>query len=95
MPKVFKGVLVELARDDEVIRMMSDEEGKFIFMNVRPGMWKFRAYDYNLPAYHYIQNPENGHNAFSGREKRHHGKGHAQEARNRDTGRGRYKQQMR
>jgi hypothetical protein len=58
VPKVFKGVLVELARDDEVIRMMSDEEGKFIFMNVRPGMWKFRAYDYNLPAYHYIQNPE-------------------------------------
>lgn len=56
--KVFKGVLVELTRDDEVIRMMTDDEGKFIFMNIRPGTWKFKAYDYNLPAYHYIQNPE-------------------------------------
>jgi len=27
-------------------------------MNIRPGTWKFKAYDYNLPAYHYIQNPE-------------------------------------
>ena len=57
-PKVFKGVLVELSRDDETIRMLTDDEGKFSFMNIRPGRWNFKAYDYNLPAYHYIQNPE-------------------------------------
>lgn len=57
-PQVFKGVLVELSRDDETIRTLTDDEGKFSFMNIRPGTWKFKAYDYNLPAYHYIQNPE-------------------------------------
>jgi len=58
VPKVFKGVLVEMARDDETIRMLTDDEGNFSFINIRPGTWKFKAYDYNLPAYHYIQNPE-------------------------------------
>ena len=57
-PKVFKGVLVELSRDDETIRMLTDDEGRFSFMNIRPGTWKFKAYDYNIPTYHYIQNPE-------------------------------------
>jgi len=57
-PKVFKGILVELSRDDETMRMLTDDEGKFSFINIRPGTWKFKAYDYNLPAYHYIQNPE-------------------------------------
>jgi len=57
-PQVFKGVLVELSRDDETIRTLTDDEGKFSFMNIRPGTWKFKTYDYNLPAYHYIQNPE-------------------------------------
>ena len=56
--KVFRGILVELSRDDEVIRTMSDDEGKFTFMELRPGTWKFKVYDYNIPAYHYIQNPE-------------------------------------
>ena len=58
VPKVFRGILVELSRDDEVIRTMSDDEGKFTFMELRPGTWKFKVYDYNIPAYHYIQNPE-------------------------------------
>jgi len=37
---------------------LTDDEGKFTFMELRPGTWKFKAYDYNIPAYHYIQNPE-------------------------------------
>lgn len=57
-PQVFKGVLVELSRDDETIRTLTDDEGKFTFMELRPGTWKFKVYDYNIPAYHYIQNPE-------------------------------------
>ncbi|MBC7323239.1 MAG: hypothetical protein H5T90_09100, partial [Acetomicrobium sp.] len=57
-PQVFKGVLIELSRDDETIRTLTDDEGKFTFMNIRPGTWKFKVYDYNIPAYHYIQNPE-------------------------------------
>lgn len=57
-PKAFKGILIELAREDEIIRTMTDDEGKFAFKDIRPGSWKFKAYDYNIPAYHYIQNPE-------------------------------------
>jgi len=57
-PQVFKGVLIKLSRDDKTIRTLSDDEGKFTFMELRPGTWKFRVYDYNIPAYHYIQNPE-------------------------------------
>jgi hypothetical protein len=57
-PKAFKGILIELEREDEIIRTMTDDEGEFAFKNIRPGPWKFKAYDYNIQAYHYIQNPE-------------------------------------
>jgi hypothetical protein len=69
MPKVFKGIVVEISRDDEVIRMTTDDEGKFTFMSIRPGTWKFKAYDYNVPAYHYIQNPEMDITLSPGEEK--------------------------
>jgi hypothetical protein len=58
VPKAFKGILIELEREDEIIRTMTDDEGEFAFKDIRPGPWKFKAYDYNIQAYHYIQNPE-------------------------------------
>lgn len=58
IPHVFKGVLVELSRPDQVLRVLSDEEGNFAFLNIRPGAWRFKIYDYNLPAYYYVKNPE-------------------------------------
>lgn len=53
-----EGILVELSRDDEIIRMLTDSDGKFTFIGIRPGTWKFKAYDYKLPPYHYIETPE-------------------------------------
>jgi len=53
-----KGVLIEISRDDETMRTLTDDEGKFAFLAIRPGAWKFKVYDYNLPAYHYVETPE-------------------------------------
>lgn len=58
VPAKLEGILVELSKNDETIRMMTDSEGKFSFLNIRPGAWNFKVYDYDVPAYHYIQNPE-------------------------------------
>lgn len=57
-PQGLRGILVEIARDDETMRTLTDDEGRFAFLAIRPGVWKFKVYDYNLPAYHYIENPE-------------------------------------
>ncbi len=53
-----KGILVEIARDDEVMRTLTDNEGRFAFLAIRPGTWKFKVYDHNIPEYHYIETPE-------------------------------------
>jgi len=41
-PKAFKGILIELAREDEIIRTMTDEEGKFAFKDIRPARGSLR-----------------------------------------------------
>lgn len=50
-------VLVELTDGNEVIRRVSDYHGDFLFENLRPGKWHMKVYDYNLPAYHYLEQP--------------------------------------
>ena len=58
LPDKIRGVLVEISREDEVLRTLSDENGEFSFPDLRPGAWKFIAYENNIPPYHYIQNPK-------------------------------------
>lgn len=58
LPDKIRGVLVEISREDEVLRTLSDGNGEFSFADLRPGEWKFMAYDNNIPPYHYIQNPK-------------------------------------
>ncbi len=51
-------VLVELANGEEVLRTSTDYEGQFLFENLRPGEWRLKIYDHNLPAYHYLEKSE-------------------------------------
>jgi len=51
-------VLVELASGDEILRRATDQRGRFLFDVLRPGQWHLRVYDHNLPAYHYLETPE-------------------------------------
>jgi hypothetical protein len=51
-------VLVELTSGDEIVRSVSDQSGGFQFEGLRPGKWRLHVYDYNLPAFHYLEQSE-------------------------------------
>jgi hypothetical protein len=51
-------MLVELARDGEVLRTMTDAQGVFVFDGLRPGYYHLRVYADNLPEHHHIEKPE-------------------------------------
>jgi hypothetical protein len=48
-------ILVELKREDEVQRRITDFEGRFLFEELRPGKWTMKIYSYNVPEYYHIQ----------------------------------------
>jgi hypothetical protein len=45
-------ILIEMTREGETVRRVTDSEGRFKFEELRPGVWNVKAYDYNLPEYH-------------------------------------------
>lgn len=47
-------VLVELTDGSEVMRRLTDREGRFEFEEVRPGEWTLKIYQNNLPKYHHF-----------------------------------------
>jgi len=57
-PQTFQGILVELASGDEVVRTLTDYRGRFKFEGVRPGPWRLKAYEHNVPLHHHIEMPE-------------------------------------
>jgi hypothetical protein len=57
-PTGLAGLLVELTRDGEVHRRVTNARGEFVFDRLRPGAYQFRAYPQNLPAFHLIEEPE-------------------------------------
>jgi hypothetical protein len=38
--------------DEEVFHALTDEEGRFVFDGLRPGKYKLKVYDNNLPELH-------------------------------------------
>lgn len=49
-------ILVEVKDNaGEVKRRVTDTEGRFEFEELRPGEWTLKAYDTNLPEYHYFE----------------------------------------
>jgi hypothetical protein len=69
LQKAFAGVLVELQDGKEVIRTLTDSEGKFIFDGIRPARWQLKVYDYNLPDFHYLDKSEMDLNLAPGEAK--------------------------
>ena len=45
-------IIVELKRDDEVLRRITDSRGFFSFEGIRPGEWTIEFFEKNLPQYH-------------------------------------------
>lgn len=45
-------ILVEMTRNGEVQRRLTDSQGRFLFEELRPGTWVLKVYDHNLPEYH-------------------------------------------
>jgi hypothetical protein len=56
-PQGLENVLVELTSGEEVARRATGADGAFVFEGVRPGKWRLLVYDYNLPAFHYLETP--------------------------------------
>ena len=50
--------LVEITGGEEVLRQLTDEKGEFSFEDIRPGKWRLKVYDYDLPAHHYLEYEE-------------------------------------
>jgi hypothetical protein len=48
-------VLVELRNSSEVLRCLTDREGRFGFEEIRPGEWTLEIYQNNLPQYHHFE----------------------------------------
>ena len=50
-----KGILVEIKKDDEIQRRLTDKTGKFSFEKIRPGVWTIKVYESKIPKYHYLK----------------------------------------
>ena len=46
------GVFLELASGSELLRRVSDNRGRFIFNDLRPGRWELKTVGGNVPLYH-------------------------------------------
>lgn len=46
------GILIEIKKDDEVFRRVTDAKGQFAFEELRPGKWTVKLYPQNLPEHH-------------------------------------------
>jgi hypothetical protein len=53
-----EGVIVQLSNDKETLQAYTSTDGRATFDHLRPGPWKCKVRDNNLPAYHYVENPE-------------------------------------
>jgi len=51
-------MLVELSRDGEVLRSVTDGRGGFVFDGLRPGNYHLKIYADSLPEYHHLEAPE-------------------------------------
>jgi hypothetical protein len=50
-----QGVVLELGNGTEIQRRVTDNKGRFVFSDVRPGAWTVTVVDGNLPEYHFVE----------------------------------------
>ena len=48
-------VVVELQSEIETLRCVTDSNGSFFFEELRPGKWRLRIYEKDIPPYHYVE----------------------------------------
>ncbi|MFO7889389.1 MAG: carboxypeptidase-like regulatory domain-containing protein, partial [bacterium] len=48
-------IIVEIQNGNEVLRDISDGQGRFKFAELKPGTWRVKLYDDNLPPYHQFE----------------------------------------
>jgi len=53
-----RNLLLEAKKEKEEFRVLSDEEGKFSFQDLRPGQWKIKIYTVGLPSEYSIKREE-------------------------------------
>lgn len=53
-----RDVLLEFTNGEETLRAATDGNGEFTLADMRPGVWAVKVYDHNLPALHYLEQPE-------------------------------------
>jgi len=53
-----EGILVELSKDTEKLLAYTDTAGRATFDHLRPGQWRCKVRENNLPAYHYVEHPD-------------------------------------
>lgn len=64
-----ENILVEISRGEESIRQVTDDKGRFLFYDLRPGIWTVKVAADNLPAYHYIEKESYSIELKSGEEQ--------------------------
>lgn len=52
------GEIVEISNSHETYRRQTDAKGEAVFGNLRPGMWKLKAYDSAVPTNHVLEKAE-------------------------------------
>lgn len=52
------GEIVEISNSHETYRRQTDAKGEAVFGNLRPGVWKLKAYDSAVPANHILEKAE-------------------------------------
>jgi predicted porin len=50
--------LVEIVDGEEVLQQLTDEKGRFSFEDIRPGEWRLKVDDQELPVHHYLEHEE-------------------------------------
>lgn len=56
--RLLSDILVEINDGKEIVRQLTDENGRFSFDDLRPGKWTVKVYEENLPIHHYVEPAE-------------------------------------
>jgi len=52
---VLANTIIELKSSSEIRRTDTDDQGRFVFEELRPDKWTLKIYSDNLPEYHYLE----------------------------------------
>ncbi|MBW8001595.1 MAG: hypothetical protein FVQ80_06185 [Planctomycetes bacterium] len=50
-----QNTIIELKKNDETKRVMTDRHGRFEILDLRPGIWTLKLYTETLPQYYYLE----------------------------------------